>query len=108
MTNADGTTPSGGFVNWAADLYCDATMSNSCSTSISDSTSTDYDYRNNIQPNASGDGQPFMGFGEMNKPVKTWGDYSGTVGEYGTTQNGGSSYGFVIEFDANPTGTGPF
>src|SRR3989339_506312 len=96
LTNIDGTTAT--YTNWAEDLYCNTTYSTSCTSSYTDSTNTDLDYRNNVQPNASGDGQPFMGFGEMNIPVATWGDYTGTVAEYGTSANGGSSYGFVMEF----------
>ena len=40
----------------------------------------DQDPRDNTQPNDSGDeegSQPIMGFGEMNEPVPTWGDYMG-------------------------------
>lgn len=104
ITEADGSTPTDGYVNWSTDLYCNSSWSESCSEDRTDSTHADYDYRDNSQPNASGDGQPFMGFGEMNKPVATWGDYTGTVGEYGTDQNGGSSYGFIVEFESSPTG----
>lgn len=59
----------------------------------------DKDPRINTQPNDSGDGQPIMGFGEMNTPVPTWGDYMVTVGTYGLRKSPGSSYGFIIEYE---------
>ncbi len=59
----------------------------------------DKDPRPNDQPNDSGSGQPIMGFGEMNLPVATWGDYMPDVGSYGQARTPGSSYGFVIEYD---------
>ena len=65
----------------------------------------DKDPRDNTQPNDSGDGQPIMGFGEMNQPVSTWGDYMEDVGTYGETRLPGLSYGFVIEYETNPSGS---
>lgn len=62
----------------------------------------DKDPRPNDQPNDSGDGQRIMGFGEMNLPVPTWGDYMDDVGTYGVERKPGSSYGFVIEYETNP------
>jgi len=50
-------------------------------------------------------GQPIMGFGEMNIPVPTWGDYMGSVGTYGGGAGPGFSdlsYGFIIEYESNP------
>jgi hypothetical protein len=63
----------------------------------------DKDPRPNDQPNDSGDeegSQPIMGFGEMNVPVPTWGDYMDAVGTYGETRLPGQSYGFVIEYES--------
>jgi hypothetical protein len=63
----------------------------------------DKDPRPNDQPNDSGSGQPIMGFGEMNLPVPTWGDYMGNTATYGGgigSQN--LVYGFVIEYESNP------
>ncbi len=62
----------------------------------------DLDPRDNTQPNDSGDGQPVMGFGEMNLPVSTWGDYMDSVGTYGGNKLPGRCYGFVIEYEQNP------
>ena len=81
------------YANWAVNL---------------DDGVTDQDPRDNTQPNDSGDeegSQPIMGYGEMNLPVATWGDYMGAVGTYGETKLPGFSYGFVIEYDSNPDGT---
>ena len=100
ITDASGNTAT--YTNWAVDLYCDSTLDQGCTTSITDSTGVDQDYRTNTQPNNSAEGQPFMGFGEMNSPVSTWGDYSGDVGELGAAQTPGSSYGFIMEFNSNP------
>lgn len=46
-----------------------------------------------------------MGFGDLNVPVDTWGDYMEDVGTYGKTKLPGQSYGFVIEYEADPTGS---
>ena len=64
----------------------------------------DKDPRPNDQPNDSGTGQPIMGFGEMNAPVATWGDYMGFLGTYGGGGGPGydGCYGFVIEYNSNP------
>ncbi len=64
----------------------------------------DRDPRNNTQPNDSGNmgGQRIMGFGELNEPVPTWGDYMDGTGGYGTGQKHGASYGIVIEYESNP------
>ena len=63
----------------------------------------DKDPRNNTQPNNSGsNNQRIMGFGEMNQPVPTWGDYMDDTGVYGTTQRPGSSHGFIIEYEKRP------
>lgn len=62
----------------------------------------DLDPRDNTQPNDSGDGQPVMGFGEMNLPVSTWGDYMDSVGTYGGKKLPGRCYGFVIEYEQDP------
>lgn len=75
------------YANWAVNL---------------DDGVIDKDPRPNDQPNDSGDGQPIMGFGEMNLPVPTWGDYMDSVGTYGKTKLPGFSYGFVIEYEDTP------
>ncbi|MGD1823019.1 MAG: hypothetical protein ACPKM0_09715 [Pleomorphochaeta sp.] len=62
----------------------------------------DKDPRDNTQPNDSGDGQPIMGYGELNQPVPTWGDYMETIGTYGSNRLPGRSYGFTIEYEENP------
>jgi hypothetical protein len=60
----------------------------------------DRDPRNNTQPNNSGNSnQRIMGFGELNEPVPTWGDYMDDTGAYGTEQRRGASHGFVIEYE---------
>ncbi len=76
-----------GYTNWAKNL---------------DDGVIDKDPRPNDQPNDSGQGQPIMGFGEMNLPVPTWGDYMEDVGTYGKTKVPGSSYGFIIEYESHP------
>lgn len=79
------------YTNWAEDL---------------NDGEVDKDPRNNSQPNDSGKskyGQRIMGFGEMNVPVPTWGDYMDDVGTYGLKRSPGRSYGFIIEYDAVPT-----
>lgn len=67
---------------------------------------TDKDPRDNTQPNDSGTsiyGQRIMGFGEMNTPVSTWGDYGEEHGSYGLPLDRGiKSYGFVIEYPSDP------
>jgi hypothetical protein len=76
------------YANWAVNLDDDV---------------IDKDPRPNDQPNDSGDeegSQPIMGFGEMNVPVPTWGDYMDAVGAYGETRLPGQSYGFVIEYES--------
>ncbi|MCG7587947.1 hypothetical protein, partial [Photobacterium sp. OFAV2-7] len=64
----------------------------------------DKDPRPNDQPNNSGHsgGQRVMGFGEMNLPVPTWGDYMDDVGTYGIDKTPGRSYGFIIEYNSRP------
>ncbi|MDC7218988.1 MAG: hypothetical protein PQJ59_03545 [Spirochaetales bacterium] len=62
----------------------------------------DKDPRNNTQPNDSGGDQPIMGYGELNIPVPTWGDYMETVGTYGEDKLPGRSYAFFIEYESNP------
>ncbi len=62
----------------------------------------DKDPRNNTQPNNSGESQPIMGFGEMNLPVPTWGDYMESVGTHGVSRGPGNSYGFIIEYEQDP------
>ncbi|WED24172.1 hypothetical protein L3Q72_14905 [Vibrio sp. JC009] len=62
----------------------------------------DKDPRPNDQPNDSGDGQRIMGFGEMNLPVPTWGDYMDAVGTYGYDKLPGRSYAFIMEFESMP------
>lgn len=62
----------------------------------------DKDPRPSDQPNDSGDGQRIMGFGEMNLPVPTWGDYMDDVGTYGEDRLPGRAYAFIIEYEAMP------
>ncbi len=65
----------------------------------------DKDPRRNTQPNNSGNskyGQRIMGFGEMNLPVPTWGDYMDDVSTYGKQRTPGKSYGFIIEYEKKP------
>lgn len=62
----------------------------------------DRDPRDNTQPNGAGR-QNIMGFGELNVPVPTWGDYWDTVAQYGERgMPSGYNMGFVIEYDTNP------
>jgi hypothetical protein len=75
------------YTNWAVNL---------------DDGVIDKDPRPNDQPNNSGGSQPIMGFGEMNLPVPTWGDYMENVGTYGVTRGPGNSYGFIIEYESDP------
>jgi len=63
----------------------------------------DQDPRDNTQPNDSGDGQPIMGYGELNEPVPTWGDYMDSIGTYGSNKLPGRSFGFTIEYETYPT-----
>jgi hypothetical protein len=62
----------------------------------------DKDPRPNDQPNDSGDSQRIMGFGEMNVPVSTWGDYMDAVGTYGESRLPGRTYAFIMEFESKP------
>lgn len=63
----------------------------------------DKDPRDNTQPNDSGqENQRVMGFGELNVPVSTWGDYMDDVGTYGRERLPGRSYAFIIEYDSMP------
>ncbi|WP_375748535.1 hypothetical protein [Vibrio sp. HN007] len=62
----------------------------------------DKDPRPNDQPNDSGNGQRVMGFGEMNLPVPTWGDYMDDVGTYGRDRLPGRAYAFIIEYETMP------
>lgn len=62
----------------------------------------DRDPRNNTQPNGKGN-QNVMGFGELNVPVQTWGDYWDTVAQYGERgMPSGYNRGFVIEYNELP------
>jgi len=64
---------------------------------------TDRDPRNNTQPNGKGR-QNVMGFGELNVPVSTWGDYWDTVAQYGERgMPTGYNMGFVIEYENDPS-----
>lgn len=63
----------------------------------------DKDPRPNDQPNDSGNGQRVMGFGEMNLPVPTWGDYMDDVGTYGRDRLPGRSYAFIVEYNQKPS-----
>lgn len=76
-----------GYTNWVQNL---------------DDGVIDRDPRNNTQPNGAGR-QNVMGFGELNVPVPTWGDYWDTVAQYGERgMPSGYNMGFVIEYDAMP------
>ncbi len=62
----------------------------------------DRDPRDNTQPNGSGR-QNVMGFGELNVPVPTWGDYWDTVAQYGERgMPSGYNRGFIIEYEEMP------
>ena len=62
----------------------------------------DKDPRNNTQPNGRGK-QNVMGFGELNIPVATWGDYFAGVAQYENMMMPmGHSRGFIIEYDQKP------
>lgn len=62
----------------------------------------DRDPRDNTQPNGNGN-QNVMGFGELNVPVPTWGDYWDTVAQYGKRgMPSGYNMGFVIEYNELP------
>lgn len=62
----------------------------------------DRDPRNNTQPNGKGN-QNVMGFGELNVPVPTWGDYWDTVAQYGERgMPSGYNRGFIIEYNEQP------
>lgn len=75
------------YTNWAQNL---------------DDGVTDRDPRDNTQPNGAGR-QNIMGFGELNVPVPTWGDYWDTVAQYGERgMPSGYNRGFVIEYDEMP------
>jgi hypothetical protein len=76
------------YTNWAVNL---------------DDGVIDKDPRPNDQPNDSGGhNQRVMGFGEMNLPVATWGDYMDAVGTYGRERLPGRSYAFIIEYETLP------
>lgn len=63
---------------------------------------TDRDPRDNTQPNGKGQ-QNVMGFGELNVPVATWGDYWPTVSQHGKRDMpSGFNMGFIIEYDNEP------
>ncbi|MBY4893587.1 hypothetical protein KUL25_12520 [Rhodobacteraceae bacterium N5(2021)] len=75
------------YTNWAQNL---------------DDGVTDRDPRDNTQSNGTGR-QNVMGFGELNVPVPTWGDYWDTVAQYGERgMPTGYNRGFVIEYDEMP------
>jgi len=62
----------------------------------------DRDPRDNTQPNGAGR-QNVMGYGELNVPVATWGDYWDTVSHYGVRgMPTGYNRGFIIEYDELP------
>jgi len=89
--------PDGGWKWLSGDKW---TYSNWC-VNLDDGV-IDKDPRPNDQPNNAGGNQRIMGFGEMNQPVPTWGDYMDDTGVYGTTRRPGSSHGFVIEYEKRP------
>lgn len=76
-----------GYTNWAQNL---------------DDGVIDKDPRNNTQPNDSGSekSQRILGFGELNQPVPTWGDYSDDAGTYG--RRGPGRFAFIIEYNSKP------
>lgn len=62
----------------------------------------DRDPRPNDQPNGRGR-QVVMGFGELNQPVPTWGDYFAGVAQYENMGMPlGYNRGFIIEYDKDP------
>lgn len=73
------------YTNWAQNL---------------DDGVVDKDPRDNTQPNDSADGQPIMGFGELNMPVSTWGDYTASQTNPEGIVRG--SYACIIEYEEEP------
>ncbi|GEM_PF-2386894 len=61
----------------------------------------DNDQRNNTQPNDATGNQNVLAFGEVNKPVPTWGDFPHRFGTYGEGKEG-RAQGFIIEYTAPP------
>lgn len=66
-----------------------------------DGMSGDNDMRNNTQPNDATGNQNVLAFGEVNKPVSTWGDFPHRFGTYGEGKEG-RAQGFIIEYTAPP------
>lgn len=61
----------------------------------------DNDPRRNTQPNDATGNQNVLAFGEVNRPVSTWGDFPHKFGTYGDGHDG-KALGFVIEFNSPP------
>ncbi|MCA1910209.1 MAG: hypothetical protein LDL39_17820 [Magnetospirillum sp.] len=66
-----------------------------------DGMSGDNDLRNNTQPNDATGNQNVLAFGEVNKPVPTWGDFPHRFGTHGEGREG-RAQGFVIEYTVPP------
>ncbi|KAF0223121.1 MAG: hypothetical protein FD176_2092 [Rhodospirillaceae bacterium] len=66
-----------------------------------DGMSGDNDLRNNTQPNDATGNQNVLAFGEVNKPVSTWGDFPHRFGTHGEGREG-RAQGFIIEYDKAP------
>lgn len=66
-----------------------------------DGMSGDNDLRNNTQPNDATGNQNVLAFGEVNKPVPSWGDFPHRFGTYGEGREG-RAQGFVIEYTVLP------
>jgi len=61
----------------------------------------DRDPRPNNQPNDSTGNSDIIAYGEINVPVKYWGDFPHKFSSYNDTHEGGS-YGFIIEYESKP------
>ncbi|MDQ5908136.1 MAG: hypothetical protein QG599_227 [Pseudomonadota bacterium] len=68
-----------------------------------DGVEADQDPRNNNQPNDATGGQDVIAFGEVNAPVSYWGDFPHSVGGLNDQGSDTKVYGFIIEYDANPS-----
>lgn len=61
----------------------------------------DEDPRNNRQPNDATGNQNVIAFGEVNKPVPTWGDFPQKFGTF-NSRFPGQANGFIIEYETAP------
>ncbi|MGB5444300.1 MAG: hypothetical protein WBM99_02240 [Psychromonas sp.] len=61
----------------------------------------DEDPRPNDQPNDATGNQNVLAYGELNKPVPSWGDFPHMLSSYNDVHDG-KSHGFIIEYEAKP------